>query len=378
MAVGASASGGRRSDLRSHRRGSVAHGRVDQSHQRQAAGAGTGQVGRHQQVSGRIHDQDGFDRANPRGDWSVPSDKLHEAGPRTEPGSNFDGSFWSSHVVTLDERINRSLPLAEYVSGQPEIEASVSRDPGRGVLLPRPVRQGGGTGACGVQFKRQAAGPEHRETSRVANLLASLLDQTGRRDEALPLMRGNLEHATPLGPDDEVTLDATERLGLLLWHVGKLDEAETLLRRNADDRRRLQPNTVGLMRSTFMLSRFVRDRGGFAEAEKLASQYEHDVRGLALGPSHFENVVALINRGDLYRVQGKLDDAEKLLHHAAVEAARILGREHPTSLAAQDYYDRFLRQTNRPKDDGAGKPPPLAQLPGDVFAPRESIAPHSR
>ena len=100
--------------------------------------------------------------------------------------------------------------------------------------------------------------------------------------------------------------------------------------------------------------------------------------GAPLGPSHFENVVALINRGDLYRDQGKIDDAEKLLHHAAVEAARILGREHPTALAAQAYYDRFLRQTRRPKDDGAGKPPPLARLPGDVFAPRESIAPHSR
>ena len=124
------------------------------------------------------------------------------------------------------------------------------------------------------------------------------------------------------------------------------------------------------MRSTFMLSRFVRDRGGFAEAEKMAYLYQHDVQ-CALGSSHFENVVALINRGELNRDQGKLDDADKLLRHAAVEAARILGREHPTALAAQAYYDRFLRQTGRPANATAGarisRSP--GQLPGNVFAP---------
>ncbi len=283
-------------------------------------------------------------------------------------------------MVTLDERLNRSLPLAEYVSGQPEVEASVRETLGGVYFSLGQYDKAEEQARAAFRLNAQALGPEHRDTLRVVNLLVSLLDQTGRRGEALPIMRGNLETCRcALGPDDEVTLDATERLGLLLWHVGKLDEAESLLRRNADDRRRLQPNSIGLMRSTFMLSRFVRDRGGIAEAEKLASQYEHDVR-CALGPDHFENVVALINRGDLNRDQGKFDRAESLFHHAAVEAARILGREHPTALAAQAYYDRFVRQTRRPVDatDGARKSPPLAQLPGDVFAPRESIAPHSR
>ena len=176
---------------------------------------------------------------NPRGDGSMPGDKLHEAGPRTEPGSNFDGSFWSSHVVTLDERLNRSLPLTGYFSGQPEIEASVRETLGGVFFSLGQYDKAEEQARAAILLNIQAAGPEHRDTLRVVNLLALLLDQTGRRNEALPLMRGNLETCRrALGPDDDVTLDATERIGLLLWHVGELDEAESLLRRNADDRRR--------------------------------------------------------------------------------------------------------------------------------------------
>ena len=62
---------------------------------------------------------------------------------------------------------------------------------------------------------RRSNGPEGRTGLRATNLLATLLDRTGRSAEAEPMLRRNLADCRRvLGPDDPITLDAAERLGL--------------------------------------------------------------------------------------------------------------------------------------------------------------------
>ena len=50
------------------------------------------------------------------------------------------------------------------------------------------------------------------------------------------------------------------------------------------------------------------------------------------------------NQGDVLRDEGKLAQAEPFYHQAAVEAERILGAEHRSTLAAMKNHKRVLSE----------------------------------
>jgi tetratricopeptide (TPR) repeat protein len=248
--------------------------------------------------------------------------------------------------VTVVELLDRAgAQLGGWLDGQPEVEAAVHETIGGAYLALAQYDNTEKHLRAAVGLFSRLAGPEHRDTLRAGNLMAALLDETGRRTEAEPLCRSNLATCRRmLGPADEITLDASERLGLLLWHCGKMDEAETQLRRTLEDRKRMlkqdHPDTLGSM---YHLCRVLRQRGKYAEADPLAYQYAHDIR-CARGPNHPDNVSALSNQADLYFDQARRELAERTYQKAVAEAKRILGAEHPATLAVAERHARFLRE----------------------------------
>ena len=131
-----------------------------------------------------------------------------------------------------------------------------------------------------IELDARSNGPKGRAGLRATNLLATLLDRTGRAGRGradAPPQPGRLPRV--LGPDDPTTLDAAERLGSVLWHLGRLDEAEAVLRKNVDDRGRVfKPDHADTLRSVYLLSRLLRERRRFDEARDLAYRYAHDIQ----------------------------------------------------------------------------------------------------
>jgi tetratricopeptide (TPR) repeat protein len=248
--------------------------------------------------------------------------------------------------LTVRELLDRAgSQLGGWLDGQPEIEAKIRETIGGAYLSLSQFEQAEKHLRSAIRLDTQIHGSRHRDTLRATSLLASLLDQTGRSAEAEPILRRNLESCgNQLGPDDPVTLDAAERLGALLWHLGKVDEAETVLRKNVDDRSRvLKPEHPDTLSSTYLLSRLLRERRKFIDADHFAYLFAHSVQ-CSLGTNHPDNIMAFTNRGDVFRDQGNLTQAEQYYRQAALEAERILGPAHRSTLAAVKQHQELLRR----------------------------------
>ncbi|HZW29628.1 MAG TPA: serine/threonine-protein kinase [Isosphaeraceae bacterium] len=265
---------------------------------------------------------------------------LAQAAPEFQPRA--------ANVTVLDLLDRAGAQLGGWLNGQADLEAAVRETIGGAYLSLGRYDKAEEHLRAAIRLATEAGGPEQPDVLRSVNLLAAVLDETGRGAEAEPLIRRNLDASRRvLGPDAGATLDAAERLGMVLWHNHQLDEAEAVLRRNVDDRRRiLKPEHGDTLRAVYELSRLLRARGKFAEADPLAYQFAHDIR-CARGPDHPDNVVALTNQADLYREAGKLDLAERHYQEAAAEARRIFGPEHPSTRAAEGRLAGLLHQMGR-------------------------------
>ncbi len=126
-----------------------------------------------------------------------------------------------------------------------------------------------------------------------------------------------------------------------------MDEAEAVLRKSVADRSRvLQPEHAATLRSLYLLSRLLRERGQLDEAQRLAYDYAHSVQ-CTRGSNHPDLIAALNNQGDVARDQRKLAEAEQYYHRAVVEAVRIHGPEHHTTIATEKARERVLRAMGR-------------------------------
>jgi tetratricopeptide (TPR) repeat protein/predicted Ser/Thr protein kinase len=241
--------------------------------------------------------------------------------------------------------------LGGWLDRQPDVEAQVREMIGGAYLTLDQFRPAEEQLRSAIDLDRRANGPGGRVGLLATNLLATLLDRTGRADQAEPMLRRNLADCRAnLGPDDRATLDAAERLGSVLWHLGRLGEAEAVLRRSVADRDRvLKSDHADTLRSVYLLSRLLRERQQFKEAKDLAFRYAHDIQ-CTRGANHPDRIKALTNQGDVARDQGRRDqgrrdEAAVFYRQAAIEAARILDPEHPIAREAQRNLEQFLKGT---------------------------------
>jgi len=250
------------------------------------------------------------------------------------------------HNPTVRELLDSTAArLGGWLDGQDDVEAQVRETLGGAYLSLDQFKPAETQLREALKLDARVNGPQGRTSLRASNLLATLLDRTGRAPEAEPMLRRNLADCrSVLGPDEPITLDAAERLGSVLWHLGRLDEAEAVLRQNIADRSRVfKPDHPQTLRSVYLLSRLLRERKRFNEAKDLAYRYAHDVQ-CARGSNHPDRIVALTNQGDVARDQGQLVVAENFYRQAAVEATRILGAEHQATRAAEETLRQFIKR----------------------------------
>jgi tetratricopeptide (TPR) repeat protein len=248
--------------------------------------------------------------------------------------------------LTVRELLDRAAgQLGGWLEGQPEIEARIRETIGGAYLSLDQFDRAEAQLRAALEFDTRHLGTRHRDTLRVGSLLATLLDQTNRRQEALKIARRIVvDSRAVLGSRDPVTLDAAERLGAILWHVGASEEAEAVLRQNVDLRAiALGYEHPDTLRSVYLLSRLLLDRKKHPEADQFAYRFAHSVQ-CARGSNHPDNVLALTNRGEIMRDQGKLAEAEPFYRLAAVEAERIFGHGHRRTIAAVDRYEQIKRE----------------------------------
>jgi serine/threonine-protein kinase len=248
-------------------------------------------------------------------------------------GGNFQGR--PQVEAAIRERVGRAyLSLAQFARAEPHLRAAIALD-------------------------NQVLGPEHPITLGAGNVLAAVLEGSGRVAAAETLLRTNVGVCRrALGPDALVTLDVENHLGVLLRKQRQLGESEALLRRSLDGRRRvLRPGHPDTLRAVRELSLLCMDRARFSEAETLADEYERGIR-CARGPKHPDNVSALANRGLIRILQGKPAEAVPFYAQAVDEARRILGSQHPTTLAAEAEHARVLKELEQPGDRGPRPVPP--------------------
>jgi tetratricopeptide (TPR) repeat protein/predicted Ser/Thr protein kinase len=248
--------------------------------------------------------------------------------------------------LTVRAMIDRTAEyLGGWLQGQPEVEARVRETIGGVYLSLGQDDQAAPHVEAALRLDTALYGPRHRDTIRARNLMASLLERTGRGPEAEKLARQNLETARgSLGAVDAITLDTAERLGTILWHAGKTGLAEAVLRKNVEDRRRvLKPEHPDTLRSIYLLSRVLRELKLFADAEEFAYAYAHSIQ-CSLGSNHPDYVIALTNQADVYRDKGDLVQAERHYGQAAREAQVLLGDLNPITQAALQKHAQVLRE----------------------------------
>ena len=80
-----------------------------------------------------------------------------------------------------------------------------------------------------LEMRRKLLGPEHADVASSMTLLASLLVETGRYEEALKVARTQKPSAQGVEPEHWRTASATATEGAALAGLRQFDEAEKLL-----------------------------------------------------------------------------------------------------------------------------------------------------
>jgi hypothetical protein len=114
----------------------------------------------------------------------------------------------------------------------------------------------------------------------------------------------------------------------------------------AGRRKVLEPDHLHTLRSVHDLCLLLVDRGRLKEAEALALEYEHGIP-CALSPKHPDNVIAQTNLGLIWRLRGEPGKAATYYGKAAEAAERILGPDHPRTLAARSELARVQAEAKR-------------------------------
>jgi eukaryotic-like serine/threonine-protein kinase len=186
-----------------------------------------------------------------------------------------------------------------------------------------------------LNIRRRVLGPEHQDTLKSMNNLAVVLWAEGRFAEAEKLDRETLNiKRRVLGREHPDTLNSMNSLALALYAEGRLDEPEKLLRETLDIRRRvLGSENAETLSSIDNLANVLDDEGHHQEAEKLLRESLETERRV-LGPEHPETLQSMHNLGDVLYEEGRYADAEKLMRETLNIQRRILGPEHPDTAAS--------------------------------------------
>jgi tetratricopeptide (TPR) repeat protein len=199
-----------------------------------------------------------------------------------------------------------------------------------------------------LNISLRVLGEDHPDTLGAISNMGTLLMDMGKNDEAAPYVREALDRARQSkGEDDPATLSALSGMGTLLHKQGKLGDAATYFREVLEKRRRVlgsdHPDTIVSLTN---LGALLIDQGKTNEAADCFREVLEKRKRL-LGEVHPGTLNTINDLGDTLSRLGKDVEAEALLREALTNKQHLLGADHPTTLVALNNLAVFLIQRGK-------------------------------
>ena len=201
------------------------------------------------------------------------------------------------------------------------------------VLEPGPLRRGRAAPPETLETRKRVLGDDHPNTLRSMNNLAILYDDQGRYDEAEPLYLETLEtRKRVLGDDHPGTLSFhAQQPGHPVRGPGPLRRGRAALPRNPRDPRSAcsGPDHPDTLRSMNNLANLYKNQGRYDEAEPLYLEALETSKARARGPTTRATLNSMNNLGDLYVAPGPVRRGRAALTQNPRDAQTRTRRQSP-------------------------------------------------
>jgi eukaryotic-like serine/threonine-protein kinase len=240
--------------------------------------------------------------------------------------------------VTLRKAIEASLPFVEEsFTDQPLIEMRLRRTLGFSFSYLGEPAMAAEQDRLALDLCKAKLGPDHPDTLRNMNNLASSYADLGRLQEALALREETLKlQRAKLGPDHPDTLRSMNNLGNSYAALGRHQEALALRETTLELRRaKLGPDHPDTLASMMGLGNSYADLG--RRQEELALREEtHRLRKSKLGPDHPDTIRSMMTLANCYSTMSRHQEARSLHEETYKLCKAKLGPNHPDTLRAMN------------------------------------------
>ncbi|MEL7473836.1 MAG: tetratricopeptide repeat protein [Planctomycetota bacterium] len=201
-----------------------------------------------------------------------------------------------------------------------------------------------------LEIYRDQLGPNDPSTSQAVNGLALALVKQGRFDEAEPMLTTAIdEHTERFGREHEITAQAIDALGQLCVAMERNRDAIPLIEELLDIRTRtVGPERIETLSAMNILGMLYSNTDRFDDAETIytqaiaISERAHGDRHpqttelrASLGWAFYHDATSH-QRTDEARFADKLASARAINEHVLEQRHRLLGEEHPSTLAVMN------------------------------------------
>jgi CHAT domain-containing protein/Tfp pilus assembly protein PilF len=181
-----------------------------------------------------------------------------------------------------------------------------------------------------LELREKTLGPEHPDTGRSHNNLATLYAEVRDYAKAEPLFQRALQISEKgFGPEHPNTATCLDNLGELYDNIADYAKAESFYQRALQiSEKTLGPEHPDTGPRLNILARLYGQLGDYAKAERLF-QRALQVSEKAFGPEHANTATSLNNLALLYSSRAEYAKAEPLFQRSLQISEQALGAEHP-------------------------------------------------
>jgi len=232
--------------------------------------------------------------------------------------------------ISARDLLNRGIERTNYLSSQPEIQASMLIVLGQILIQLGEYDEAEDLITKAMNLHDTHLGENHLETIKSYEVYGTLLSARGNFFEAEDVLEDALDRrAAQTGEDQAALSEANTELGYVYRRLGKHEKAENLYRRLIPIyETTLGPDDPLTLLSISSLGATLHGRGNLDEAETLYQEVLNK-RVQLFDTKHPKVAMSLNNLGALFLNKGKYDEAEDLLSRSLQMRIALFGETHP-------------------------------------------------
>ncbi|RPB01269.1 TPR-like protein [Choiromyces venosus 120613-1] len=182
-----------------------------------------------------------------------------------------------------------------------------------------------------LEGREKVFGPDHPDTLANVNNLASVLQNLGRHGESEAMFHRALEGREKVfGPDHPDTLTSVNNLASVLQDLGRHGESEAMFHRALEGTEK-KYDTLDIDGGTWLP--VLQDLGRHGESEAM---FHRALEGKekVLGPDHPDTLASVNNLAVVLRALGRHGESEAMFHRALEGKEKVLGPDHLSPLTS--------------------------------------------